>query len=101
MTVPPAPIGERPYRPAQAARRRLLFDYVVSLPRLPPKVREAQKVKRSRPFRRRGLPMATLHGPLERHQPRLCRVERQTILTKTLRQDFLDTLCVLGDVDTE
>src|SRR5262249_60382783 len=40
--------------------------------------------------------MATLHGPLERHQPRLCRVERQTILTKTLRQDFLDTLCVLG-----
>src|SRR5262249_58252108 len=36
MTVPLAPVGDRPDHPAQATRRRLLLDHVVPRPRLPP-----------------------------------------------------------------
>src|SRR5262249_45507995 len=96
VTVPPTPFRYRLGEPADSAGCRATADHLVPLPRLPPVMGEAQKVERPGPVPGLRLtPVASLRGPLERHQPRLVRVNGQAVLAEPLRQDFQNTPRVL------
>src|SRR5271165_6555780 len=89
MPVPLAPLPDRLGEAADPAGRRAALNRLLASPGLPPVMGEAQEVKRTGPLLR--LRTTPLLRPLERHQPRLVRVEGQAVLAEPLRQDLHHT----------
>src|SRR5262249_26262828 len=104
VPVAPTPFPYRFREPADSAGCRPFLDCRVVLPRLPPVMGEPQEVKRPQGVSLLRSPSSLLLlGPRERHQSRLVRVDRQPVLTETLRQHLHHPSCVglVGEPDYE
>src|SRR5712675_1878577 len=75
-----APPINAPHGSAEAVVYRLLLDDPVTLPRPTPKVGEAQQVKRPCRFGQFSIVIRPRARRRKRYEPRLGRVDRQTIL---------------------
>ena len=84
VQIAPAPIRDRGERTPVTILRRHLSHKGLAFQRPPPDVGEAEKVERR--ARRLRMPAWRALDP-EVHQPRLGRVEREPVPTKTLAQD--------------
>src|SRR5436189_137866 len=84
-----APRINAPHGSAEAVGCRLLLDDPVALLRPAPEVGEAQQVKRPRRFGRfSSIVIRPRARRPKRYEPRLGRVDRQTILAKPFWNDF-------------
>src|SRR5437667_12694048 len=84
MAVQPAPLGNRPNRPAETAGGRTAFHHPDTLPRPAPEVGEAQEVEHPRlRALSGGRAVRPIHW-LECQQPGLVRMECQPVLAKAL-----------------
>src|SRR5262249_25950732 len=93
VPVVPAPRVNAPHCPAEAVSGRLELDHPVAPQGPAPGVGEAQRVERPRttgPWP--ALVLRLRRRRAERHEPRLGRVDAQTVLAEALRQDLQDAL---------
>src|SRR6516165_4778419 len=85
VAVEPTPFREGLQSTAESALGRLALHHPSPGARASPVVREPQQVENSRGLARSWGPSARgAIGPLERHQPRLLRVDRQAVLLEPL-----------------
>jgi hypothetical protein len=96
MPVEPTPLRDRSQPPAESTGRCLALHHRVAPRRPRPEVREPQELKgpgRFPPLR--AWLLGSAGRPLERHQPRLVGVDRQSLLGKSLGKDRQDAAGVL------
>src|SRR4051812_46075317 len=96
MHVPTAPLADSPHGATETILRRPLLHHPLAITRQAPVVREAEQVEGSR----------TAIAPVvarwfEAHQPRLVRMQRQSVLSESLRQHVEHALGVFLPLEDE